>query len=85
MELFQGCGPIYVAKNVVPDYNDISELIVLCSGSVTNSIGCACIIVGEFVNKKGIICVNTTWVLDSISNCRKEPFEKYIIYTNSFQ
>lgn len=79
MDMFQDCGLIYISRGSIPRCSDLQELVVLCKGSVTRIARSAKIVIGEYVKYEGIICVNETWLLDSITLNRRLPFTKYII------
>ncbi|XP_072400084.1 uncharacterized protein MCPH1 [Diabrotica undecimpunctata] len=82
MDIFQNCGPIYVAKGSIPRCSDIRELISLCKGKTTTIPRNASVVVGEYAKNEGGVCVSEAWVLDSISQNKKLPFKKYLIPSN---
>ncbi|CAG9840235.1 unnamed protein product [Diabrotica balteata] len=82
MDIFQNCGPIYVAKGSIPRCSDIRELISLCKGKTTTIPRNASVVVGEYAKNDGGVCVSEAWILDSISQNKKLPFKKYLIPSN---
>ncbi|XP_050518793.1 uncharacterized protein LOC126892921 [Diabrotica virgifera virgifera] len=82
MDIFQNCGPIYVAKGSTPRCSDIRELISLCKGKTTTIPRNASVVVGEYVKSEGGVCVSEAWILDSITQNRKLSFKKYLIPSN---
>ncbi|XP_030746486.1 microcephalin [Sitophilus oryzae] len=80
LDVFQRCGPIYVAPDTNPKCPELRDLIVLCKGQVVNTKRRARIIVGETGSDDEATCVTETWVLDCVTSNRKMPFkEKYLL------
>uniref|UniRef100_A0AAR5QKM3 BRCT domain-containing protein n=1 Tax=Dendroctonus ponderosae TaxID=77166 RepID=A0AAR5QKM3_DENPD len=83
LDVFDNCPPIYVALSTAPRCSDLQELITTCKGKVVTIPRLAKIIVGLYLVQEDTVCVNETWVLDSIMFYKKMPFiERYLLKKN---
>lgn len=79
MDIFRNCGSFYIDHFAHPPLNELKLLISWCHGKVVNQARRADIIVGKFVDQDSCVCVHPNWVLDSISQNKKLPYEKYLL------
>jgi hypothetical protein len=83
MDIFKGCGPIYVGKSTTPRPADLRELISICKGKVTTSQRGAAVAVGECLKGDEVNCVTEMWVLDSIHFNKLKSFKNYLLKTTA--
>ncbi|KAK2713491.1 microcephalin-like [Artemia franciscana] len=70
LDLFKSLGPLYISKNSVIPCWDLTHLVRLAGGEVVDRARDATIIIGMFYRNELSVCIDPTWVLDSIQkNC----------------
>ncbi|XP_026475306.1 LOW QUALITY PROTEIN: uncharacterized protein LOC113379204 [Ctenocephalides felis] len=77
LDIFATSGSIYLSKKCSPPWQDLQELVLLCSGKISANVKNADIIVGEI--HKNCLCVTPTWILDSITNYQRESVNDYLM------
>lgn len=78
IDIFRDVGPIYVSSEC--KCSNVKELILLCGGRLTDSKRRARFIIGKFYdNNFNGLCLDMTWVLDSISISKIKKTNKYLL------
>ena len=76
--LFSSLPPVYVSDTTSPPSHELSKLINLCGGKLTNSVRKAGLAVGTINTRRRDLCaVNEKWVLDCITQCDLLPTKDY--------
>ena len=74
---------ILVDKECFPPRSEVSALILGCGGTLTNCLRNADLVITSKssvkASRKGVVVVNPTWVLDSITNFQRMPFLEYLV------